>query len=438
MFEMLSGQVPFGGDTPMAVMTKITTTPPPDLRKLRAEVPYGLIRIISKMLTREKRRRYQTMREVAVDLEREQQALVPHARRGGVDIYQQIAARILILRKGSDAVFSKSRSALSSFVSRMGNGARKLSPKFMIATLLLVAIAVAGVVFFPSLMSRLDTLQLSQGTGSPPAISSVNRSVVFSASSAAGEIDFYVYEMATAKFTITNPGGGKNWGPVLGPTGAIYYTSIVNGKAEIHRRLPDGKIEQVTDTPGDYQSWGPVFSLLGNLYFTSNRGDGRAEIYRMIDGKTEQVTDTPGDFQSWGPALSALGNLYFTSNRADGKAEIFRVINGKTEPVTDTPGPFESWGPALSELGSLYFTSNRGDGKAEIYRLTNGKTEQVTDTPGDFQSWGAVINGLNVYFTSNRSGGNTVYQLSPNRKVLNIESWTIYNLDERSPVYPLP
>jgi eukaryotic-like serine/threonine-protein kinase len=77
LFEMLSGQVPFGGDTPVAVMTKITTTPPPDLRKLRADMPSGLVRIISKMLTRNKQRRYPTMRVVAVELERLQDMTSP-------------------------------------------------------------------------------------------------------------------------------------------------------------------------------------------------------------------------------------------------------------------------------------------------------------------------------------------------------------------------
>ena len=69
LFEMLAGQVPFGGDTGASVMNKVLTTQPPDLKKLRAEVSPGLAKIVSRMLTRDKKRRYQTMRQVAVDLE---------------------------------------------------------------------------------------------------------------------------------------------------------------------------------------------------------------------------------------------------------------------------------------------------------------------------------------------------------------------------------
>jgi serine/threonine protein kinase len=70
LFEMLSGNVPFDGDSEFTIMTKVTTTSPPDLKKLRSDVPPGLVKIIERMLRREKAQRYQTMRELAADLER--------------------------------------------------------------------------------------------------------------------------------------------------------------------------------------------------------------------------------------------------------------------------------------------------------------------------------------------------------------------------------
>ena len=69
LFEMLAGQLPFGGDTGASVMNKVLTTHPPDLKKLRAEVSPDVAKIVSRMLTRDKKRRYLTMRQVAVDLE---------------------------------------------------------------------------------------------------------------------------------------------------------------------------------------------------------------------------------------------------------------------------------------------------------------------------------------------------------------------------------
>ena len=70
VYEMLSGQVPFNGDTVVAVMNKVLNAPLPDLGALCGDVPPGLAQIIERMLERDKAERYQTMREVAADLER--------------------------------------------------------------------------------------------------------------------------------------------------------------------------------------------------------------------------------------------------------------------------------------------------------------------------------------------------------------------------------
>jgi serine/threonine protein kinase len=439
LFEMLAGQVPFGGDTPLAVMSRINTTPPPDLRKLRADVPPGLVRIIGRMLTRNKQRRYQTMREVAVELEREQQAMAPRAKKPRVDTYQQIAARIATLRKNSNAILSTSKSKLTKLTSGLRTAVGKVPPNSRIVGIVGLIILVIAVVFFPSLQSWLDASLSSPGPVSPPAAAPMDGSVVFSIT----ESDvFYLYGAANPIIPV---GDGINWDPVLSSGGNIYFTSNRDGKAEIYRRFPDGKIERFTNTPDPFESWGAAPSLGGNLYFTSNREDGKAEIYRarLIDGqwKYERFTHTPEEFESWGAAPSIGGNLYFTSNREDNKAEIYRrLIDGNIERVTHTPEEFESWGAAPSPGGNLYFTSDREDNKAEIYRrLINGGIERVTHTDGEFGSWGPIFYGLNIYFTSNRSTKNEVYLLDPLTNILNIESWT--NLsdessDEASPLFP--
>lgn len=69
-FEMLTGQPPFEGDTGAVVMNKVLTTPLPDIAKIRKGVPTGIREIISGMLIREKRQRYQSVRQVAADLEK--------------------------------------------------------------------------------------------------------------------------------------------------------------------------------------------------------------------------------------------------------------------------------------------------------------------------------------------------------------------------------
>jgi len=77
MFEMLTGRVPYNADTPLAVMNQVFTSQPPDLKRLRSNLPRHLVKIIKRMLAHDKKQRYQTMREVAVDLERNQAAPPP-------------------------------------------------------------------------------------------------------------------------------------------------------------------------------------------------------------------------------------------------------------------------------------------------------------------------------------------------------------------------
>jgi len=70
LYEVLTGQVPFGGETLAAVMNKVLTAPLPDLAAMRSDVPDGLVQIVRQMLIRDKVQRYQSIREVAADLER--------------------------------------------------------------------------------------------------------------------------------------------------------------------------------------------------------------------------------------------------------------------------------------------------------------------------------------------------------------------------------
>ena len=97
LFEMLAGQVPFGGDTGAAVMNKVLTASPPDLKKLRTEAPSGLAKIVSRMLTRDRKRRYQTMRQVAVDLESVQPITIPQRPKVKPAVSQQSILKWVII-----------------------------------------------------------------------------------------------------------------------------------------------------------------------------------------------------------------------------------------------------------------------------------------------------------------------------------------------------
>jgi serine/threonine protein kinase/tetratricopeptide (TPR) repeat protein len=69
LFEMLTGKVPFEGDSALSIALKHKTERPPDPRKLNPQVTEPLARIISRCLEKDKAKRYQTVAELQAELE---------------------------------------------------------------------------------------------------------------------------------------------------------------------------------------------------------------------------------------------------------------------------------------------------------------------------------------------------------------------------------
>ena len=75
LFEMVTGRVPFEGDSPLSVAYKHKNEPPIPPRKLNAQVPEPLNGLILRCLEKEKDNRYQTADEVLADLIRVEDGL---------------------------------------------------------------------------------------------------------------------------------------------------------------------------------------------------------------------------------------------------------------------------------------------------------------------------------------------------------------------------
>jgi TolB-like protein len=75
LFEMVTGRVPFEGDSPLSVAYKHKNEPPPPPRKLNAEIPEPFNKLILRCLEKEKHNRYQTAEELLADLIRIEEGL---------------------------------------------------------------------------------------------------------------------------------------------------------------------------------------------------------------------------------------------------------------------------------------------------------------------------------------------------------------------------
>lgn len=68
IFEMVTGRVPFEGETPINIAFMHKTEKAPDPRKFNAQVPLDLSRMILKCMEKDKKKRYQSAEEVLSDL----------------------------------------------------------------------------------------------------------------------------------------------------------------------------------------------------------------------------------------------------------------------------------------------------------------------------------------------------------------------------------
>jgi len=69
LYEMLTGRVPFEGDTPLAIAVKQKTEAPRDPRMVNAQIPEDLSRIILKCMEKDRAKRYQSAEDIVYELE---------------------------------------------------------------------------------------------------------------------------------------------------------------------------------------------------------------------------------------------------------------------------------------------------------------------------------------------------------------------------------
>jgi len=68
LYEMITGQVPFEGDTPLSIAVKHKTEAPRDPKELNAQIPVGLSHLVLKCMEKNKEKRYQSAEELLSQL----------------------------------------------------------------------------------------------------------------------------------------------------------------------------------------------------------------------------------------------------------------------------------------------------------------------------------------------------------------------------------
>ncbi|NTV81136.1 MAG: protein kinase, partial [Candidatus Aminicenantes bacterium] len=75
LFEMLTGRLPFEGGTPLSVAVKHKSEPPPDPRKINAQIPEELAKLVLRCLEKEKSKRFASADDLIAELGRIEKTL---------------------------------------------------------------------------------------------------------------------------------------------------------------------------------------------------------------------------------------------------------------------------------------------------------------------------------------------------------------------------
>ncbi|MBN1225043.1 MAG: protein kinase [Candidatus Aminicenantes bacterium] len=139
LYEMVTGKVPFEGETPLSIAMKHKTEKPKNVREINALISKELSGIIAKCMEKEPAKRYQTAKELITDLNRVEQGLSTQER--------EIPKKMKIPTRQVKAAKPKKT---------------KSSNKFLLpvaAALILIFVVVIYMQFFPKKSSPIPEIQ---------------------------------------------------------------------------------------------------------------------------------------------------------------------------------------------------------------------------------------------------------------------------------------
>jgi serine/threonine protein kinase len=217
LFEMVTGQRPYGGETPLSVIMKLMLEPLPSALSLNPDLPPAVDAIISKATAREPQERYQTAAEFQEAIEKEMAALRLETGDRETANGQSISGQPGSKQPLSNQPVSKTR----------------LLPYIVIAGLLLVALIVGSFV-----------LDGDEGQAADPT-SAPTTAIVAGEPTAA--------EQSVAPEATPEPAATPTEAPAPTPAGSLRFGEVVQNNLRPYTLL----LEDVPAAPGGshYQLW---------------------------------------------------------------------------------------------------------------------------------------------------------------------------------------
>jgi Tol biopolymer transport system component len=386
LYEMLSGQRAFRGDSAVETMNAILKEDPPDLSAAGRDLPPGLERIVQHCLEKDPEQRFQSVRDVAFDLETltgsavgRPTAIHPAPRRK-LSLWLLLPAALLLVA----AAFLAGR--------RTGS-----SPA--------TARADAGAASFTKLTEE-------GGVERFPSLSPDGKSLAY-VSEADGDADIYVRRVGGYKSVNLTPESSEDeLSPTFSPNGKLIAFSSQRGG--VYTMGATGESMRRISDFGSNPAWSPdgreiaVATESALDPFARASPDSQLWALDVSTGEKRRIPTGDAVQPNWSPGGGRIAYWGLRQGKA-GQRDVWTVgSRGGGSPVSVTDDTFVDWSPVWSRDGKyLYFGSDRG-GTMNLWRVaideetgeTLGPPEPFT-TPSVWSGYYAFSgNGRQLAFTA--------------------------------------
>ena len=373
IYEMATGRQPFEGETASDVMSLILQKEPMPLVHSWPEVPGELERIVRKALRKDKEERYQTVKDLLIDLKnlRKELELEAEMERS----LPQATNRMLGSRQPTGATRQTASSA-EYIVTEIKQHKR--------AAALILGITVLGAVMLFALSRRNPTkeattinatfTQLTDQSGPEyyPSLSPDGKSVVY-ASYASGNWDIY-FQRAGGKnpVNLTKDSEADDTQPAFSPDGElIAFRSEREGGGIFVMGATGESVKRLSDF-GNNPAWSPDGKEIAcadeGPVDPGHRNNPNSRVWavNVATGERRQVTKEDAIQPNWSPRGNRIA---YGGRRNATQRDIWTIPSGGGEPIEVTNDPAMDGSPVWSPDGKyLYFASDRA-GSMNLWRI---------------------------------------------------------------------
>ena len=452
LYEMITGSTPFNGETSADVIAAIVKSEPPPISRSAPETPERLAEIIAKALEKNVEDRYQTIKDLQIDLRRLKKRLdfESEMERSAIDsshsIHDSLPSRTI--PQGAAPTISTDSVRPTSSAEYIVSEIKRHKSGVLLTAVGLLAVAAAAVFLWikfstapqPRVARSMKITKLTSGgrvngvlIDGSTSISPDGKYVVYTLIDA-GKVSVWVRQISTGSdVQIVPPLEGGNNGTTISKDGEfVYYitrTPTDNDRALYQVPILGGTPKKILESVR-----GPISFSPDGTQFTFVRqfpgGEGDALMVANSDGSNERtLAIRKGNdwFSTSGPAWSPDGNTIACAAGTDSGGTYMTVMGYSLQDKSIKPLTPYKWSGEVRRV--LWLPDGKGLvvpaqfnaqflSRTQLYLLSQPEGE-VTRITNDLNGYGNVSLGLTA-------DGNTIVTV---QSIPSIQLWTM-NLGE--------